>query len=409
MDISYITHTRNGLNIGARNQALGVVEALARNCGRPGEKVTVREYDVSEMPALAATLGKSTDRFSQVVIGVGDEGVKAFAQLPDNAGYTSVLIGHEVPKAIASVSGKTDLLAVPEHVTDLPELKGVRVIRTAGVSHTMTAEKADAAFAQWKNKFAKSADQPVITVMLGGEVDGKHFDREEVRRLGQYVAQKAKSLNAYVLATSSPRAQPEAIAAFNQGLHEQSCDSAFFPFAKHKDEVPYQALLGAVRAHPGSMVIATGDSVSMPCEAASVLQPEQLTIVHVSNENPQNRNFVEWMNRHGHAAVAEFTASGVAEKPAQDVAERKPLNAAQWIAHVVRTHITPVIDRILGKRSQVYSPAEPLDAPAQIGTAIAELAAAKRLTRDDWRQRIEESRNQEAAKDAQGGRPGKNL
>lgn len=303
MHIHYITNTRNGLKIGERNQALGVVDALRVHY----KGAILLEHDVSGAARLREILSHYTNKL-HIIIGVSESGIEAFSSLFPTNDHITVLLGHEVPDNLQMVADKVNILAIPRYVTDCPSyIEGVTIIRTNGVANTMSTEKVAAAYASWRERFPVESNRPVLVALLGGMVDGKDYLPGEVVKIAEHIIGKAKQMGAYVLCSNSPRTSRQNMQDFMDMLSGSGCESAFFPFdVKHQNhETPYRALLGMVAANPVNVIVATGDSVSMPCEIASVVPPEQIYLYPVSSQNRQNNEFVDWMVRSGRAGVVE--------------------------------------------------------------------------------------------------------
>ena len=60
-------------------------------------------------------------------------------------------------------------------------------------------------------------------------------------------------------------------------------------------------MVGIAAKSPQNRIIITSDSVSMPCEIARIVPPEQIYLYPVSNLNRQNEEFVRWMYATGRA------------------------------------------------------------------------------------------------------------
>lgn len=332
MHIHYITNTRQGLKIGERNQALGVVDVLRERF----PDAIILEHDVSDAGRIAAIIAKYEG--GHIVIGVSDAGVQAFSQLPTPQRHIAVLIGHEVPHGLEVVQDKITVLAIPEYDQRCPTAFGKTVIvRTDGVSNTMTQEKAARAYQDWKSRFAFASNQPLISVMLGGRVDGKDMQPGETAKLAEYVVMQAKAAGAYVIATNSPRSAISDTQEFLSVLYGSGCGMLFFPFhmKNQNNETPYRAMVGAVAASVHNRILVSGDSVSMPCEIARVVQPQQLLLYRVSNMNPQNTAFMEWMQAMGRAGVVEPSDSGFTERPYAAGGTLRTMDAGRRIAHAV--------------------------------------------------------------------------
>lgn len=311
MHIHYITNTRNGLKIGERNQALGVVDALRDIY--PG--AILLEYDVSEIARLNLVLQKFPEN-KHIIIGVSDSGVKVFSGMQKNNNCISVLIGHEVPEYMETIVSNINILAIPEYVKNCPEnIPGVDIIRTCGVANTMTPQKAKSAYLDWKDKFPLDANQTVIVAMLGGAVDGHDLFPGEAGRMAEYVVSKAKKTGAYIIATSSPRSKPADTEDFTTTISNSGCGNVFFPFSikNQNNETPYRAMVGIVARNPDNLMVVSGDSVSMPCEIARVLKPQQIYLYRVSNLNQQNKEFIEWMCKEGMAGIVNDTGINFVE------------------------------------------------------------------------------------------------
>ncbi len=329
-NIHFISNVSQGKHIGSRNQALGLAEALQKQ----NPKAKIHEYDLHDLAELKQSL-KSSGK--QILITVGNDGAAALKEMPKKMGYISILLGHEIPRGIEKIEDAVDILAIPEHITDYKEIPGIKCIRTHGVSHAMTKEKAASALEKWRNKFPGNRWPPAIIVMLGGVVDGVDYDPREAFLLGRYAVKKAKEVGAMILATSSPRAEKTAIELLTSALEQEDCPAAFFPCGGAFDESPFQAMIGLAAENPKSRIIVSGDSVSMPCEAASVVAPHQLIICSMSNENEQNRNFVEWMHREGRAKIIESSPKShkILIRPLVENPLPAPLDAASQIAEAV--------------------------------------------------------------------------
>jgi len=330
--IHFISNVRQGKNIGSRNQALGLAEVLQKL----HPTAEIYEYDLHDLATLHQSLLKPSG--NQILITVGNDGVTALQAMPKNRQHISLLLGHEVPRGIEAIKDAVDILALPEHITDYQEIRGIKCVRTHGVSHAMTKEKVADALTKWRDKFPGNRWPPAVIVMLGGTVDGVNYDPREAYLLGRYTVKKAKGIGAMILATSSPRAEKPAIEMLTDALAQRDCPAAFFPYGG-LDESPFQAMIGLVAENPKSRIIVSGDSVSMPCEAANIVAPAQLIICSMSNENEQNRNFVEWMHREGRAKIIESSPEShkILVRPLVENPSPTALDAARQIAAAVYT------------------------------------------------------------------------
>jgi mitochondrial fission protein ELM1 len=199
----------------------------------------------------------------------------------------------------------------------------------------MSAAKAESAYKAWQGKFTIKDNQPAIVALLGGTVDGKGYLLGEARSIAEYVAGKARQVGAYVLFSNSPRSSPQDTQDFMDVLCNAGCENAFFPFdiKNQNNETPYRAMLGMVARNPANAIIVTGDSVSMPCEIAKVVPPQQIYIYPVSCQNQQNNEFVTWMACSGRAAVVN-TKEGM-EKRVSGTMAKSTMDAAGQVADVV--------------------------------------------------------------------------
>lgn len=334
--VSFVSNISKGTNIGARNQALGVIEAMRRMYDTFGAELDIVEYDLHRLDNLKAFTGSALSDPPPVMITVGNDGVDALKRVPRPRTYFTVLLGHEVPQNLEKASDVVDILAIPEHITDYQEFENIHCIRTQGVSHAITRDKVTKALSRWKDKMVGSDDRPVVVVMIGGSVDDKHYDPQETFLLGKYALEKATAIDGRIIATNSPRTSAEALEAFSNATENSGRTCMFLPCTGNTDASPFQAMLGLVAGNSRSCVIVTGDSVSMPCEAGSIVLPSQLVVFSVSNQNAQNTNFVNWMHEKGRAEVIGYDAASnslvkLPERQLSPVALDAPLQIAEAI------------------------------------------------------------------------------
>ena len=153
-----------------------------------------------------------------------------------------------------------DLVATPAYCRLFPHPHRVE---TCAPLHALTPDRIADARERWRARFAP-LPSPRIAVLVGGSSGQYRIDAAQAGRLGAEVARIARELGGSVLATTSRRTGPAAVAALCAALGQ----GAFVYRAGDAGENPYPGLLAWA-----DRIVVTADSESMLAEAASTGKP----------------------------------------------------------------------------------------------------------------------------------------
>ncbi|SDH45082.1 mitochondrial fission ELM1 family protein [Roseospirillum parvum] len=250
-------------------QALGVGEALA---ARTGRRVVRKDIAYSRLAALpnrlrgASRLGLAeadlAPPWPALVIGAGRRtaplarwikrqsiGATRLAQImwPGHAG-----------------AGSFEMIAVPEH--DRLANPPPNVMRLLGAPHRVTPDHLEAARAAWAQPLG-DLPAPRIALIVGGGTKGKPFTPALARDLAGAVKALCQELGGSLMVTTSRRtgaAADDLLAALPPPDH-------LFRWDRTDADNPYFGYLAWA-----DVLVVTGDSVSMVCEACASGHPVRL-------------------------------------------------------------------------------------------------------------------------------------
>lgn len=155
-----------------------------------------------------------------------------------------------------------DLLVISEH--DRGKADGDNIFYITGSPHRVFPEVLDEARKQWTPVFSK-LPRPWTVVILGGEIKNKPVKPENFELLGKRLRQLHEIISGSFLITSSRRTGKQAEDIIMN---------------KIKDIPAYTYLWGEKKDNPimgfyacADRIIATGDSISMVCEACGTGKP----------------------------------------------------------------------------------------------------------------------------------------
>jgi len=155
-----------------------------------------------------------------------------------------------------------DLVVVPEH--DRGKASGDNLFYITGCPHRITEQTLAKARVEWSSVFA-DLPRPFTTVLVGGAIKGKPFTDKNATLLSEAVAAIQNKVGGSILITSSRRTG-------------QSAENIIM--SKIKGVPAYTYLWGEKKENPimgfyacADYIIATGDSVSMTCEACGTGKP----------------------------------------------------------------------------------------------------------------------------------------
>ena len=153
-----------------------------------------------------------------------------------------------------------DIIALPTH--DRTIMKPA-IVQTVGAPHKVTQALLDAAKPVWAPHFTH-LPSPKIAVLVGGNTKKGIFSDSMAREFGVAISNAASQLGASLLVTVSRRTSPSALAALQQSI---TAPHFLYDPASGLGN-PYMGYLGLA-----DIIIASGDSISMCCEACSTGKP----------------------------------------------------------------------------------------------------------------------------------------
>lgn len=160
----------------------------------------------------------------------------------------------------ATMRGDFDLLAVPRH--DRPEPRA-NLLEITGAPHRIAANRLAEAAATWRTAW-DNLPRPWIALLVGGATKRRPFTEGMAKELAQSVERLRAHKGGSLLVTTSRRTGdgPEKI------LRDHLTQPLHFHSWRDGGDNPYLGYLALADA-----VVATGDSVSMCCEAAATGKP----------------------------------------------------------------------------------------------------------------------------------------
>lgn len=118
--------------------------------------------------------------------------------------------------------------------------------------------------ARWRDKLTQ-LPRPWTAVLVGGDSSSYTLDATTATRLGAYASQMARQAGGSLWVTTSRRTSAEASQALTAGI---DCQAHIHRWQPHDPDNPYAAFLALA-----DQFIVTGDSASLPTEAAASGKP----------------------------------------------------------------------------------------------------------------------------------------
>lgn len=222
-------------------------------------------------------------------------------QAPLLAQAARIAFGNDIPVVFCNNAQRTwDDIIIHEHYdfvvapSYLPQTDDPRAVACFGIPHLVSRDTIDRAVIAWNNELSqfRKADH-VIAVLLGGPMwksntsaENIPFTEAQATEFGRQVRNFATEKNAVLLVTNSHRTPPEASRAFMAEITDLPV--FFYDWEKEGGQNnPYFAFLGTANT-----IIATGDSISMPFEAASTGKPVYIALPQGASY-PEQRNAID--------------------------------------------------------------------------------------------------------------------
>ncbi|OKH89460.1 mitochondrial fission ELM1 family protein [Thalassospira sp. TSL5-1] len=244
------------------NQAIGVAEAMA--C--PFERIDIAYGISARLPnfvrraSLMGVAPRSRDRlhapWPDLVIAAGRRTAPVARWIKKQSGGKSRLCQIMRPDG---GEGDFDLIAVPAHDGVAP---AKNVLTIPGAPHRISEARLVLEGNAWRQRF-KDMPQPRIALIIGGSTKKTQFTAEMAREVTQMALHAAGQSGGSLLVTTSRRTGQA-----NESLIADYLEQADIPFHLHgwnsTGENPYFGYLALA-----DILIVTGDSVSMCCEACA--------------------------------------------------------------------------------------------------------------------------------------------
>ena len=181
------------------------------------------------------------------------------------------------------------LAVVPEH--DRGKAFAANIFYITGCPHRVTQEALDEAAGKWSAVFA-SLPRPLTAVIVGGAIKNKPFTAENALLLGKCIRKIKKQIGGSILITTSRRTGVEAENIIKKEIAGIPAYTYWWGEKKDNPIMGFWAL--------ADNIIATGDSVSMPCECCGSGKP----VLLFTGKNwltPKHERFVQSLIDGGYA------------------------------------------------------------------------------------------------------------
>jgi mitochondrial fission protein ELM1 len=124
--------------------------------------------------------------------------------------------------------------------------------------------------------------RPYVAFMVGGDTKNRKLNGEKLGRLTSNLSDKIKKIGGTLLASSSRRTNKNCLGEIENNLN---CDNYFFKWEKNSQLNPYYGFLAL-----SDLVVITGESVSMICEALTL---KKSVLIYMPDEllDVKHRNF----------------------------------------------------------------------------------------------------------------------
>jgi len=244
------------------NQAVGVAEALAQ----PFKRIDIGYTNLARLPNVirrASLLGVDIASRARLVAPWPDLVIAAGRRTAPIARWIKKQSnGHTRICQIMRPDGGEgafDLIAVPAH-----DRMAARenVLEIPGAPHRVTETRLLIEADTWRPHF-KGLPKPYIALIIGGSTKATVFTASMARELAGRAIEATKAIDGSLLVTTSRRTGQE-----NEAIIAEMLSASGVPYHLHdwnaKAENPYFGYLALA-----DILIVTGDSVSMCCEAAA--------------------------------------------------------------------------------------------------------------------------------------------
>lgn len=354
--------------IGERDQ----IEGVARRFLERDTRWSIRRVNVAIEP-LPSMPG------NYIAISSGNYGLDALSTIKkQNGNGITIWVSHQVldglkarVKQEAGVQG-IDVIALPGTAIDAYQAEalargGSCVLRTMGVSHTMTRIGSIEAYQAMRNQFPIASRY--LLVVLGGDTQstcGQHwryYSEKEARYLAEYVADWMQREPLTLLVSNGPRtgkfeplsgkerigvhrngvADP-VTQVFMQVLRQRKIAASLIDF--HYEDthgIRLNALLGAIASHPDSYALLPGESSSMIAQALAVLPKGSLTLFSHSAMNEVHYREFAALHTYGLVGILKLAQDQYLAQPSHGNSIVYQEAAAQIVDAIYGSGNTPTL------------------------------------------------------------------
>ncbi|MFZ2726676.1 MAG: ELM1/GtrOC1 family putative glycosyltransferase [Methylococcaceae bacterium] len=254
-------------------------------------------YDYIPLPEgddYANKLKQKYDAYNEkplllIISGTGEETTAEIADLRPyfNGRLITIYLASILPDDVHPRLKEYDLIVSPQ-------LQGDNIVHIIGVAHKLSHSLLAQAKEQYKKVFTEF-NTPIIGVLLGGNTRYcLGFDEHHAQGLARRIACIARQLNGTLIITNSRRTPSSSLNIILANLSDYSCH--FFDWQEN-DSLFYPALLAY-----SSVLIVTGDSLSMCSEAAFTGKPVLIDLPETATEC-YHRDIIRKLILYGYAQL----------------------------------------------------------------------------------------------------------
>ena len=313
---------------GTANQALAVADAL----GLPFDTIELGYGPLARLPnwllghSLAGLSAASRDLlrppWPDLIVAAGRRAGRAALAIKSlSNGQTRVA---QIMNPGRWRRDRFDLVAIPNHDA---VGEASNILKITGAPHRINGTTLQAAADSWRETFAQ-IPSPIIGLIVGGPAKGNTFDGGAALELGRRAARFAGQKGGSLVVTTSRRTGDLADSVL-QGLADEGAAPALTYKWGETGENPYLGILALA-----DEIIATGDSVSMCCEACAAAAPVRL-FAPPGLVGEKHQRFLQELFDAGMAQPLDATPDATFEA-GSPAAGQAPLDEAQRVAAEVR-------------------------------------------------------------------------
>lgn len=344
--IIVLKNTNNhGIHIGDVHNIEGVAEKLHHNLLSEGIPITAEEpvhyHNTQELNSLITKIANSSNNY--IIVGNGAEGAEALSNLKNNAFISgrikTIYTGAEMNDGLEQNLHNIDGVILPCYATNFQTRLAIQnnmcnLIQTAGVPHSITAERMYEGYQKVKNSLPKDTDI-YIGVAFGGDTKDfntgeiREFSSEEARLWAKKIIEIAKEKEAQgqkptILLVDGPRTKNAATMAFLDEVKKSGISWRFSSYLVNNNHIGLLGAAAKVEAQQeldengqeitkyttkqpnDNLCFVAGDSMSLISEVGEFMPNENFYIVKTNSMRPINHQEVDYWYDNGLANLMEI-------------------------------------------------------------------------------------------------------